>query len=83
MTPSATRARGEQLPPDYHSHGIARWYTEAGTIVADSRTDHTGVYFYAKNSSRRLVDNPEQLAAALLAATTHIAKQPTQKAEPS
>lgn len=60
---------------DYTYPGIARWNCADGTVVADIRPVSRGVHLYLRRLEERLLSDPEQLAAAIAAATAHLQNQ--------
>ncbi len=58
--------------PDFVATGLARWDTGHGSVVADTTPASPGVYLYPRHEDQRLVKNPEELIAALRAATARM-----------
>lgn len=58
--------------PDFVATGLARWDTGHGSVVADTTPDSPGVYLYPRHEDQRLVKDPEELIAALRAATARM-----------
>lgn len=77
-TPEQKAEEDDVLPPaslpepDFVATDLARWDTCHGSVVADTTPTSPGIYLYPRHEDQRLVKNPEELIAALRAATARM-----------
>jgi len=58
--------------PNFEAPGLARWTTGHGSVVADTTSASPGVYLHPRHEDQRLVEDPEELVAALRAAAAQM-----------